>query len=192
MKLLVPYIGELRDLDSGMVRLAEFLGIPCETLALTSVAEHAAFLKKTVPNQCSCLVVNPQVMKDWVGLDGISADLVAFLLSRFTHLLVHGLRVEGFDTKMIAALSRGRLQSIHAIDGESPAYEIAENSQDICGTFSGVSFGPANSANDHVFSVGGSGPALRKLISIGNQPFMATVRLEGAEILFVASEDIAT
>ena len=191
MKLVVPYIGELRDLDARMVRLAEFLGIPCETLALANVAEHAAFLKKTVPDQCSCFVVNPQVMKEWVGLDGIPADLVAFLLSRFSHLLVHGLRVEGFDTEMVAALSRGRLQSVHAIDGGSPAYEIAENSQDICGTFSGLSFGPANSANDHVFSVGGSGPALRKLISIGGQAFMAAVRLEGAEILFVASEDVA-
>jgi hypothetical protein len=32
---------------------------------------------------------------------------------------------------------------------------------------------------------------LRKLISIGGQPFMAAVRLEGTEILFVASEDVA-
>ncbi len=191
MKLVVPYIGELRDLDARMVRLAEFLGIPCETLALANVAEHAAFLKKTVPDECSCFVVNPQVMKEWVGLDGIPADLVAFLLSRFPHLLVHGLRVEGFDTEMVASLSRGRLQSVRAIDGGSPAYEIAENSQDICGTFSGLSFGPANSANDHVFSVGGSAPALRKLISIGGQPFMATVKLEGTEILLVASEDVA-
>jgi hypothetical protein len=191
LKLVVPYIGELRDLDARMVRLAEFLGISCETLALANVAEHAAFLKKTVPDQCSCFVVNPQVMKEWVGLDGIPTDLLAFLLSRFSHLLVHGLRVEGFDTEMVAALSRGRLQSVHAIDGGSPAYEIAENSEDICGTFSGLSFGPANSANDHVFSVGGSGPALRKLISIGGQPFMAAVRLEGAEILFVGSEDVA-
>jgi len=191
MKLIVPYIGELRDLDARMVRLAEFLGIPCETLALANVAEHAAFLEKTVPDQCSCFVVNPQVMKEWVGLDGIPADLVAFLLSRFQHLLVHGLRVDTFDTAIVAALSRGRLQSVHAINGGSPAYEIAENSQDICGTFSGLSFGPANSANDHVFSVGGSGPALRKLISIGGQPFMAAVRLEGAEILFVASENVA-
>jgi len=95
-------------------------------------------------------------MKEWVGLDGIPADLVAFLLSRFQHLLVHGLRVDTFDTAIVAALSRGRLQSVHAINGGSPAYEIAENSQDICGTFSGLSFGPANSANDHVFSVGGS------------------------------------
>ena len=191
VKLVVPYVGELRDLDARMVRLAEFLGIPCETLALANVAEHAAFLKRTVPDQCSCFVVNPQVMKEWVGLAGIPADLIAFLLSRFPHLLVHGLRVDAFDSALVAALSRGRLQSVNAIDGGSPAYEVAENSKDICGTFSGLSFGPANLANDHVFSVAGSGPEMRKLISIDGQPFMAAVTLEGCEILFVAGEDVA-
>ncbi len=191
MKVLVPYIGELRDLDAKMVRLAEFLGIPCETLPLADVVEHASFLKRTVPDQCSCFVMNPQVMKEWVGLDGIPADLVAFLMSRFTHLLVHGLRVGDFDSKMIAALSSGRLQSVHAIDRGGTVYEIAESSEDICGTFSGLSFGPVCSANDHVLSLGNSGLDLRKLISIGGQPFMAAVRLGGAEILFVASEDVA-
>jgi len=191
VKLVVPYIGELRDLDARMVRLAEFLGIPCETLALTNVTEHAEFLKQTLSDQASCFVVNPRVMKEWVGDNGIPADLIAFLLSHFSHLLVHGLRVEGFDAVMVAALSRGRLQSVHAIDATNPVYEIASDSKDICGTFSGLSFGPVNSANDHVFSVGGSGPALRKLISIGGQPFMAAVKLEGTEILFVASEDVA-
>ena len=191
MELVVPYIGELRDLDARIVCLAEFLGIPCKTLALANVAEHAALLEKAAPDRCSCFVVNPQVMREWVGSEGIPADLVAFLLSRFSRLLVHGLRMEGFDSEMVAALSRGRLRSVQALDGVGPAYEIAENSQDICGTFSGLSFGTANSANDHVFSVGNSGPALRKLISIGGQPFMATVMLAGTEILFVAGEDVA-
>jgi len=55
--------------------------------------------------------------------------LVSFLLSRFPHLLVHGLRVDAFDTEMVAALSRGRLQSVDAIDGERPVYVIAKKWQ---------------------------------------------------------------
>jgi hypothetical protein len=191
VKLVVPYIGELRDLDARMVRLAEFLGIPCEILALANVAEHAEFLEKTVPDQCSCFVVNPQVMKEWVGLDCVPADLVAFLLSRFPHLLVHGLRVDTFDTEMVAALSLGRLKSVDAIDGERPAYVIAKDSKHVCEAFSGLSFGPVNPVNDHVFCTSGSDPAVQQLISIGGRPFMAAVRLEGTEIIFVASEDVA-
>jgi hypothetical protein len=191
VKLVVPYIGELRDLDARMVRLAEFLAIPCETLALANVAEHAAFLKRTVPDQCSCFVVNPQVMNEWVGFDGIPADLVATLISRFPHLLVHGLRANSFDSKLVSDLSGGRLRAVEAIDEEHLNYEIDKDSKDVCEGFAGLSFGPANSANDHVFSVGGSGPEMRKLISIDGQPFMVAVTLEGCEILFVAGADVA-
>jgi hypothetical protein len=174
-----------------MLRLAEFLGIPCEALALAKVSEQTEFLEKTVPDECSCFVVNPQVMEEWVGVSGIPADMVSFLLSRFPHLLVHGLRVGAFDTEMVAALSRGRLQSVDAIDGERPVYAIAKASKQICEAFSGLSFGPVNPVNDHVFSTSGSDPAVQELILIGGRPFMAAVKLEGAEILFVASEDVA-
>src|ERR1039458_1934293 len=161
-----------------MVRLAEFLGIPCETLALANVAQHAKFLVRTVPDRCSCFVVNPQVMKEWVGVDGIPADFVAFLLSRFTHLVVHGLRMDAFDSELVAALSRGRLKSVEAIDGECSAYGIARDSKDLCEAFSGLSFGPVNPVNDHVLSLRGSDPAVRQLISIGGRPFMAAVKTE--------------
>lgn len=191
MKLVVPYVGALLNLDARLVRLAEFLGISCETLALANVAEHAAFLEKTVPNQCSCFVVNPQVMKEWLGPDRIPADLVAFLLSRFPHLLVHGLRVDVFDSKMVAALSGGRLQSVDAIGRECQDYVIAKDSKHVCVEFSGLSFGPVNPVNDHVFCTSGRDPVVQQLISIGGRPFMAAVGLQGAEILFVASEDVA-
>ena len=84
MKLVVPYIGRLRPLDARILRLAEFLGIPCESLALAKVSEYASYLEKALPDGSSCFVINPQVMKQWLGAKGIPADLVAFLLSRFT------------------------------------------------------------------------------------------------------------
>jgi hypothetical protein len=191
VKLLVPYIGELQGMDARTVHLAQFLGIPCETLALANVADRAMFLEKSVSDLCSCFVVNPQVMKEWVGPEGIPPDLVRFLLSRFSHLLVHGLRVEAFDAEMVAALSRGKLKSVDAIDGKPPFYEIAKNSEHICEAFAGLSFGPVNPVNDHVFSAGDGDPAVEQLILIGGQPFLAAVTLEGTEILFLASEDVA-
>ena len=191
MKLVVPYIGELRDLDARIVRLAEFLGIPCETLALANVIEHAEFLETAVSGKGSCFAVNAQVMKEWTWPNGVSADLIAFLLSRFPHLLVYGLRVDSFDTQLVSALSGGKLKSVDAIDGERPAYVIAKGSKHVCEAFSGLTFGPANPVNDHVLGASGSDPAVQQLISIGDRPFMAVVSLEGTEILFVASEDVA-
>lgn len=174
-----------------MVHLAEFLGIPCETLSLAKVARHGEFLRQMVPDQCTCFIVNPQVIKEWLGSDEIPTDLIAFLSSRFPHVLVHGLRVDSFDSGMVAALSRGRLKSVEAIDGNQQPYVIAKNSEHVCEAFSGLTFGPANPVNDHAFRITGDDPAVQQLISIDGRPFMASVRLEKAEILFVASEDVA-
>jgi hypothetical protein len=191
LKLVIPYLNKLRPLDDRMVRLAEFLGIACETLALANVGEYAEFLERTVSDRCSCFVVNPQVIEEWVGANDIPADLIAFLLSRFPYLLVHGLRVRTFDTELVAALSRGKLTSVDAIDGDRLVYVVAKDSKHLCEAFSGLSFGPANPVNDHVFCTSESDPAVQQLISIGDRPFMAAVRLEAVEVLFVASEDIA-
>src|ERR1700685_133922 len=191
MKLAIPYIGELRPADARMLRLAEFLGIPCEALALAKVSEHAEYLKKVIPDRCSCLVVNTQVMKEWVGVNGIPTDLVTSLLSRFTHLVVHRLRADAFDSELVAALAKGVLQSVDGISGESAAYVIANGSKYVGEAISGLSLGPVNPVNDHVMSLIGNDPAVRQLISIGGRPFMATIRREEAEILFVASEDVA-
>jgi hypothetical protein len=189
VKLVVPYIGKLNDVDARIVRLAEFLGAPCEAIALANVAEHVEFLKKSVPDECSCFAVNPQVLKEWLG-SHISAELVAFLFSRFRHLLVYGLRGDAFDSELISALSRGRLKSVEVIDGEHSAYTIAEDSKDICEAFAGLSFGPINRANDHVLGVSNDS-GVRKLISIDDRPFMVLVKDVGTEILFLASGDIA-
>src|SRR5207244_1080680 len=95
------------------------------------------------------------------------------LLSRFSHLLVHGLRLDAFDSKTAAALSRGRFQSIEAIDGESLRYDVAKDSHHVCGAFSGLSFGSANPTNDHVFSRSVHDRAAQEMILIGGRPFLA-------------------
>ncbi len=190
MKLIVPYIGKLKDLDARIIRLATFLGVPSETIALANAADHAEFLKKSVPDECSCLAVNPQVLKEWLG-SHIPAALVTFLFSRFAHLVVYGLRGDSFDSELISALSRGRLKSVEVIDRKHSTYAIAEDSKDICEAFAGLSFGPVNPVNDHVLCLGDSDSGVRKLISIGDRPFMVLIKDVGTEVLFLASEDIA-
>lgn len=189
LRLLVPYTDELKQLDARLVRLAEFLGIPYETIALANTAEPAKFLKTTVPDQCSCFTVNARVLNEWLGAH-IPAAVVDFLLSRFKHLVVYGLRESVFDSELIAALSRGRLGAVKAIERKHSAYSVAEDSKGICEAFAGLSFGPVNHDNDRVLSVNRSDDAVRKLISIGEQPLMAVVTDGGAEVVFLASEQI--
>ena len=189
MTLVVPYVGELLDSDLRLVRLAEFFAVPYETLALAGAADPTAFLSAAVPEGCSCFIINPRVIQQWLGPGGLPAALVKFLLSRFPHMLVHGVRAGAFDSEIVAALSHDGLKSVEAIDDRSD-YSVTADSAQICGAFSGLSFGPANPANDHVFYATGD-PSVRELISIGRRPFMAAAHLETTEVLFIASEDVA-
>lgn len=190
LKLIVPYLRELQELDSRIVRLAEFLGIPNETLALERVSEPTEFLKKALPDRSSCLAVNPRVMEEWLGAGGISTNLASFLSSRFSHILVHGLSANAFSSKLVEVLSQGKLKSVEEIEGDGPVYKVASDSKNICEAFSGLSFGPVNAKNDHVLNPNGRGLDVQKLISIDDRPFMASVRAAGAEVLFLASEGI--
>jgi hypothetical protein len=191
MKLVVPHTGEVHAADARLIRLAEFLGVRCEPLLLAKEAQQRAeCIERVVSDQNSCLVINPQVMREWVG-DVLPAERASSLVLRFPHVLVHALTLDPFVTSTVAAVSGGKLQSVQPIADIGQPYEISSNSKDICGPFSGLSFGPINAGNDRVLAVSTDDPAVRKLICIGGRPHMAAVKRENTEILFLASEDTA-
>ncbi len=191
MKLVIPHAGELEAADAGLVRLAEFLGIHCEPLRLDKhVQPRAESIERAVPDRSSCLVINPQVMREWVGGDVLPADLVSCLVTRFPHVLVHALTLDPFVDGMMASLSNGKLPSVQPISDTGQPYEISANSEDLCGSFSGLSFGPIDVANDHVLAVTADDSSVRKLICIGGCPLMAAVNREKTEVLFLAGTDI--
>jgi hypothetical protein len=192
MKLIVPHTGEVQAADARLIRLAEFLGVRWEPLRLAKeVQQRAEYIERAVPNQNSCLVINPKVMREWVGGDVLPAELVSSLVLRFSHVFMHALTLDPFVAGMVASMSGGKLQSVQPIADAGQPYEISSNSKDICGPFSGLSFGPINAANDRVLAVGTDDPTVRKLINIGEHPNMAAVKRDKTEILFLASEDTA-
>jgi hypothetical protein len=192
MKLIVPHTGEMQAADARLVCLAEFLGVHTERVRLAKgTPQPAEYIEKAVADRDSCLVINPKVMRDWIGADVFPAELVHALVSLFPRVFVHALTPDPPVQAMVADLSGGNLQSVLPIGDAGEPYEISSNSRDICGPFSGLSFGPINRANDHVLAVGTDDMGVRKLISIGKLPSMAVVKRDKTEILFIASEDTA-
>lgn len=191
MNLIVPFVGELDSKDARFIRLAQHLGITFQTLALPpDVRQRGQYLEGAIPDSRSCVVVNPAVLESWVGGNDVPEDVLACLTSRCSHLIVHGLRRKRFDVNTVAALSQYRFVSIESV-AETSQYEIDRNSKDICGPFAGLTFGLANPANDRVLSGPSDKRTVRPLISIDGRPLMAALRGNAAEILFLASEDVA-
>ena len=106
--------------------------------------------------------MNPQVMREWVGGNVLPADLVSCLVSRFPRLLVHGAdaRSPSSNEMMVSPCQDGKLRSVQPIADAGQLYEISSNSKDICGPFSGLSFGPINAANDRVLAVSADDPTV--------------------------------
>jgi hypothetical protein len=191
MKLVVPHTGVLHAADVRLIRLAEFLGASCEPLCLTKEGpRHPECLERAIPDQNSCLVINPQVIQEWAGGDAIRKELVTSLTPGFRHVLVHALTLDPFVGDIVAAASGGKFRSVLPIADEQQTYDVSSNSEDICGPFSGLSFGPVNATNDRVLAIGTDDSAVRKLICIGGQPNMAVVKRGNTEILLLASDDI--
>jgi hypothetical protein len=192
LKLIVPHNGEVQAVDARLMGLAEFLGIRSEPLRLDRQAQQLSeYFEKVSADPKSCLVINPQVFREWIGEDLLSAELVSGLVSRFAHVLVHALTVDPFVDRLIASLSNGKLQSVQKIGDAGQPYEISSTSRDYSGPFSGLSFGPINAANDRVLAVSTGDSTVRSLICIGGRPLMAAMNRDKAEILFLASEDTA-
>lgn len=190
MTLVVPHTGEFQASDARLIRLAEFLGISHIGLFLDKeTRSYAEYVESALPNHPCCFVVNPRVIRDWTG-DVLPAALVRCLLSRVGHLLVHDLTGNAFCEDLIKALSSDCLRGVQPIADTGQPYEMDSDSRDVCGAFSGLSFGPANRGNDLILPVKTDNADLRTLISIGGSPFMALMKRDNTEILFLASADV--
>jgi len=189
MKLVVPCINDLLETDAHLMQLAQFLGISCETLFLDRGTQcHAEYIEKAITKQAHCLVVNPQVIKEWTG-GTVSADLITCLLSRFPYLLVHGFTGDPAEENLIRLLSAQRLLSAPCPADSGHHYEVASDSREICGAFAGLSFGPINALNDRVFSGEIDDFPGKTLIAIGGAPFMMVMKQQKTEIVFLGSTD---
>jgi hypothetical protein len=192
MKLVVPLNGEIHLADARLVRLAQFYGIQCQLLSLEKGIKNSAdYLEAIVDDQNSCFVVNPPVIREWLAGDDFPTSLGSYLASRFAFILLYNLQGSSFDDSALTALSAGHLKSVHPVARPAFTYKIAADYAEICGSFSGLEFGPVNRANDYVLTGSPDSATVQSLISIGGEPFFASVRRERAEVFVLAGASIA-
>ncbi len=191
LKLVVPFVDELRPEDRRLVCLAEFIGVVCETVRLERVhADPSEYLKGRLRENNCCFVVNPQVFKAWLAMEEFPAELGSYLVSRFPFLFVHGLQSDPVTDSTVYRISGGHFTSVRPAPGSGLSYEIAAESKEICGAFSSLVFGPINVENDSILLANSKDSNARTLISIGGESFFASVSSCSTQIFFLATKDI--
>lgn len=187
MRLIVPHMGNLPSAVSRISLLAEFLGIRCESRALSggfaagdTGAIHAG----------DCLCIHPDVVQAWCTYTGRPVADVSVLVEGYSQLLVYGLRAGAFDCALVQALSGGHLESIEPVNDGSP-YTCSKDAREFCGSFAGLSFGHADLTNDHVFASKGAPCLVEPQVLIDDKPFVVLIREKGVNAVFVAGEELA-
>jgi hypothetical protein len=188
VKLVVPYLREVGPADGRLICLAEFLGIQCRQISLTKPSAAMGTFASVPAEDRSCLVINPDVIREWTDGAEPTAEFLSSLIASFRTVLVHAVRPDPFHSTLVSRLTSGRFHAVQQSRDAHAKFTVAPDSRDICDAFAGLSIGAANAASDRVF-VGGN--SARKLISLGDDAFFATSRLENTEIFLVGSEDVA-
>jgi hypothetical protein len=186
VKLVVPYLREVRPADARLIRLAEFLGIQCEQISLTEPSGNAyGAIACVSADDRSCLVINPDVIREWTDGAAPTQQFLSSLIAPFGTVLVHAVRPDSFHSTLVSRLTNN---VFHAVQQSSHAeFAVASDSHDTCEAFAGLLIGATNPTINRIF-VGGNGA--RKLITLGGEAFFATSRLENAEIFLIGSEDV--
>ncbi len=192
MKLVVPYTADLNISDARLVRLTEFLGGQCELLRVEKgVAFSADFIEEHVADKNSCFVVNPATIREcWLN-QSFPVELASYLTSRFSFVLIHNLSLDPLSGATVNMFSQGSLRSVHPVERSGLSYEIGSEHKEICGAFSGLTFGPVDQLNDRVLSENQEAGKVRTYIAVGGQPFFASVQRERAEVFFLAGSNVA-
>jgi hypothetical protein len=192
VKLVVPYSGELNLADARLVRLTESLGGQCELLRIEKGATLSQeFIEKHVGDNDSCFVVNPAAIRECLPSESFPPGLASYLTSQFSFVLLHNLSLDPFAAGTVSAFSQGSLHSLQPIEGAGLSYEISSRHKEVCGVFSGLTFGPVVQTNDRVFIENAKAGAVQRHISIGGRPFFGSIQRERAEVFFLAGANVA-
>jgi hypothetical protein len=169
--------------------LAEFLGIACVTVPAATAGEDGiwALESEVAGDDGYCLVLNLEVIHKCLRGKYPSPEFISSLGSKFRRMLVHCVGSDPFHNALLTTLTSGHFQA--ARKARFGALDIASDSRDICGAFSGLSVSVPNFANEWVFS-GGDGTGCRKLITIGKDALFAIYGAGNAEVLLLGSADV--
>jgi hypothetical protein len=115
---------------------------------------------------------------------------VSVLVEGYAQLFVYGLRAGAFDSTLVQVLSGGRLQSIEPVNAGSP-YTCSKDAREFCGSFAGLTFGRADSTNDHVFASTAAVCPIEPQILIDDKPFVTLIKEKGMTAVLLAGEELA-
>jgi hypothetical protein len=187
---MVPYVGRLAQPDARLIRLAEFLGVSCESIELRHGGRDWWQILQAVGRaEDSCLVIHPEVIERCLTSEAECGYLASLLVSEFRYLLVCAPRDKHFDARLLSALSEGAVDGVREVTAPGIG-DIACMDTEICGPFAGLSISHPQTSF-RTFGLRPTDANVSAAISVESGAGLAMMRRGKAQIVYVGGADLA-
>jgi hypothetical protein len=177
--------------DLKLARLAEFLGVGCNVVALGRSGDAASGGSALLRSGGSCIMASAVALG---RLAGSGLDLPRFtdqLFQRARFAFVYGFCPRKLEVSVAGHLTRGLVSFMSSFNGFGHEYQVASSSPFITKEFSGLSFGPIRNDIDFGFVLSSESVEFSSLISIGGLPFWGTLKRGNCAVFLLGCTDIA-
>ncbi len=186
-KASILYSCQLKIVDKNLKKLLDFMGLECDVF---SVEQFMTNKKELLNKKNLCLLASSETMNDVIRVFKETDNSVIDLMNKLHSMLIYALAPSQSSYEVIKLLTEGVVSSVSQFEHNNYQYKVSDKFKDICGPFSGLSFGPINRDIDFGINVRGDVVFMEPLISIGERAFFIKIKKDNCNLFIVASKDI--
>jgi hypothetical protein len=191
--------GDPDRVESNLISLSEFFGVPCKVLRLSGGELTPSCLSERLLGGDGCLALSPSVLRSLIPDSGLGEELRSCIYSVCSSVLVYGMKPGKLDSELVAGLTCGLVESVAEHEDQALSYEISGRNKDTCAEYSGLSFGPVRTECDFKLmraAVVGEGcrsggrekpTHFEELIRIDGHPFFAELKFGHCRLFLLAN-----
>ena len=186
-KATILYSGKLDIIDRNLKKLIKFMGIECEVF---SVEQFITNQKELLNEKNLCLLASKETMSNLIRVLNKTDNSILTLMNKLHSMLVYALAPSQSSCEVLKLLTGGVVSSVSQFEYNKYQYKVSGNHKNICGTFTGLSFGPINRDIDFGFDVKYDCDYIVPLILIEDKGFFIKIKKSNCNLFLIACNDI--
>jgi len=183
MRFYLPYVETLTPAATRFLRIARLMGSDCVSIPMVAASsDPVRDLEQAITGQAACIALSPDALRPWLESEAAFSALVSFISTRFQFILIHELDANTTSDRLLRAFSCGIFQQVREPLDRAAKYRVGTAA--ICGQFSGLEFG-SSGPSDRVLAGAADSPLAESIVSIGDAPIFARVKLTASELFIL-------
>jgi hypothetical protein len=177
--------------ELNVVKLVDFMGGQIKLVNVGGESQSDTdFYRRTIPVGAQ-IIAHASTLAQMAERNPSGKDGLQSLTTVASKCLVYGFEPTPQHTQLLSKLTGHGLEAVAELSSAETEFHIEPNTRDICGHFSGLTFGKARSEYDAVFVEGADARRCKTLIRVGKRPFLVSTQNRNCEMMLLACGQIA-